>query len=238
MTVSVGINQCHALGQQQMWPCFLSITPVDVVFGSVIVLNWQTKAGVGRTELCDGFRFLCREWEDFSAFCKLRNITAYFFFFFHLSQYWKQFARDWFWCYAALWIQRHLIFEPEMECLCKSEPNCHFLHWTAPHHCSCRRMPYCRWLWQLRWAPAEMTVSTCCGKQAGPGDPIRAKLQATAWTTAGLDSTNLPWQMTVCICFRCETTALIELGTHQEITFLSRTCLLTFPWRHAEVQNF
>lgn len=83
-----------------------------------------------------------------------------------------------------------------------------------------------------------MTVSTCCGKQAGPGGPVRAKLQAIAWATAGLDSANLPWQMTVCICFSCETTALIELGTHQEIKLISRTCLLTFPWRHAEVRNF
>lgn len=83
-----------------------------------------------------------------------------------------------------------------------------------------------------------MTVSTCCGKQAGPGGPERAKLQATAWATAGLDSANLPWQMTVRICFSCETTALIELGTHQEIKLISRTCLQTFPRRHAEIQNF
>lgn len=68
MRASVGINQCHALGQWQTWPCFLSITPVVVVFGSVIVLNWQTKVGIGRTELCDGVRFLCREGEIFLLF--------------------------------------------------------------------------------------------------------------------------------------------------------------------------
>lgn len=82
MGASVGINQCHVLGQWQKQSCFLGITPVDVVFRSVIVLNWQTKADIGRTELCDGFRFLCGEWEGFFALCKLRNITAYFFFFF------------------------------------------------------------------------------------------------------------------------------------------------------------
>lgn len=78
MGASVGINQCHVLGQWQKQSCFLSITP----FRSVIVLNWQTKADIGRTELCDGFRFLYGEWEGFFALCKLRNITAYFFFFF------------------------------------------------------------------------------------------------------------------------------------------------------------
>lgn len=113
MRASVGINQCHALGQWQTRPCFLSITPVAVVFGSVIVLNSQTKSDIGMTELCDGFRFLCREWEiRFLLFASWETLLHifFFFFFFHLSQYWKQFFRDWFWCYgSALWIQRHLI---------------------------------------------------------------------------------------------------------------------------------
>lgn len=82
MRASVGINQCHALGQWQTWPCFLSITPVVVVFGSVIVLNWQTKVGIGRTELCDGFRFLCREGEIFCFLQAEKHYCIFFSFFF------------------------------------------------------------------------------------------------------------------------------------------------------------
>lgn len=81
MRASVGINQCHALGQWQTWPCFLSITPVVVVFGSVIVLNWQTKVGIGRTELCDGVRFLCREGEIFLLFASWETLLHIFSFF-------------------------------------------------------------------------------------------------------------------------------------------------------------
>lgn len=37
--------------------------------------------------------------------------------------------------------------------------------------------------------------------------------------------------MTVCICFPYETSALIEIGTHQEVKFLSTTGLFMLPWR-------
>lgn len=177
----------------------------------------------------------------FSAFFKLRNIPAHlhiFLFFFRLLLYWKQFARDWFWCYAALWIPSHLkdiwawdrVFMQGCAKLWVSTLNRTTLllsHKKAilPMAVTAQMSP----LWDsfyLLW------------KQTGPGDSVRAKLQATAWATAGLDSTKLPWEVTVCICFCYETTVLIELETHQEIKPQSRICFLTFPWRHAEVQNF
>lgn len=153
----------------------------------------------------------------FSLFASWETLLHFFSFFFHLLQYWKQFARDWFWCYAALWIQRCLIDiwdwdEVAMqECAKLPLPT---LNSTTPlllHENAILLMA----------VTAQMSPwwdSFYLWKAGWPRRPCESQV-ATAWTTAGLDSINLPWQMTVCMCFCCETTVLIELGTHQEINF-------------------
>lgn len=50
--------------------------------------------------------------ENLRVLCFLqaeKHYCIFFSFFFCLSWFLKQFARDWLWCYAALWIQRHLM---------------------------------------------------------------------------------------------------------------------------------
>lgn len=188
------------------------------------------KANTVRTELWDGFRILCREWEFFSCFLQAEKHCCIFANFFPSVTILKAVCQGLvlILCSPVNSKSFNRYLSRRWSVYASVCQNATF--YTEQHQYSCITMPYFWWLWQLRRAPAEI-VSTCSGKQASPGDPLRANMQATAWTTAGMDSTKLPCQMTVCICFPCETSALIEIGTHQEVKFLSTTCLLMFPWR-------